>query len=176
MGDFFMLTLASGTLCAILSNPLFLVNTRIALSTDGKSMVATIVDIARNEGPLTFYKGLVPNLIMVINPIINYVIYESLKQHLGAEQHLSVLATFLISSFSKSCATFVTYPILTIRVRLHASVALRNVTPDNNMLKHKTIDNRPVRQRCFDYLSHTYVILSTTSVRSLYAGFAAKFI
>ena len=59
----------------------------------------------------------------MINPIINFVIYESLKKHAirnyfdGNEKSLSKSAIFLMSSAGKIAATFATYPILTHRVR-----------------------------------------------------------
>jgi len=39
-----------------------------------------VLEVYRTEGISAFFKGVIPNLILVINPIINYVTYETLKQ------------------------------------------------------------------------------------------------
>ena len=59
-------------------------------------------------------------MILVLNPIINYVVYEAMKKRLtlnGLKQ-ASVLKIFIASSLGKILATLVTYPILTMRVKL----------------------------------------------------------
>ena len=72
--------------------------------------------IYREEGGLKgFTTGLVPNLIMVVNPVIYFVLYENAK---GAFSDVGPVKLFVISSLSKTCATFTTYPVLTLRVRL----------------------------------------------------------
>lgn len=53
-------------------------------------------------------------MILVINPIINFVIYEQIK--LSYKNQI-----FFASSIGKLFATLATYPILTIRTQLQAS-------------------------------------------------------
>lgn len=83
-----------------------------------------IGDIYRNEGLTAFFKGVLPNLILVLNPIINFVIYESLKEiairRYNGEGNIPFSAIFVMSSIGKIMATLVTYPILTIKVKLQA--------------------------------------------------------
>jgi adenine nucleotide transporter 17 len=83
-----------------------------------------IAEISKNEGIGAFFKGVVPNLILVINPIINFVIYEFLKKFAlkkyGSERNIPFSAIFFMSSIGKIVATLFTYPILTVRVRLQA--------------------------------------------------------
>ena len=83
-----------------------------------------IRNIIKNEGISAFFKGVIPNLILVINPIINFVVYEYLKKiaikKFGSERKISFAAIFMMSSIGKILATFATYPILTIRVKLQA--------------------------------------------------------
>jgi hypothetical protein len=43
-------------------------------------MGSVIYDLVSNEGFFALFKGVVANLILVVNPIINFVIYESLKK------------------------------------------------------------------------------------------------
>jgi adenine nucleotide transporter 17 len=54
----------------------------MSISADKKSVFSTIKDIYKSEGIQAFYKGVIPNLVLVINPIINFVIYEGLKKFL----------------------------------------------------------------------------------------------
>lgn len=72
---------------------------------------------------MQFYRGVAPNLILVLNPTINYVLYEAIKKYLsmGNEKNVSALKIFIASSIGKIAATFATYPILTVRVRLQTA-------------------------------------------------------
>ena len=81
-----------------------------------------IKEITQKEGILAWFKGVIPNLILVLNPIINFVVYENLKKlaikKYGSERKIPFSSIFLMSSIGKIMATLVTYPILTVRVRL----------------------------------------------------------
>lgn len=44
-------------------------------------MLSTIKQIYREEGIAAYYKGVVPNMILVLNPIINFVFYEAIKKY-----------------------------------------------------------------------------------------------
>jgi len=82
-----------------------------------------IKEIYNTEGSSAFYKGALANLILVVNPIINFVIYERLRglavRHFGKDVPSGI--TFFLSSIGKIVATLVTYPLLTIRVRQQAA-------------------------------------------------------
>lgn len=56
-------------------------------------------------------------MILVLNPIINFVVYEYIKKYLDTKG-ASTLKIFIASSIGKILATFATYPILTVRVKL----------------------------------------------------------
>lgn len=67
---------------------------------------------------------MLPNLILVINPMINFVLYEAIKKFLtmkSGDKSVSALKIFIASSIGKIAATFVTYPILTVRVKLQTA-------------------------------------------------------
>ena len=60
-------------------------------------------------------------MILVINPIINFVVYEAIKKYLtdlDSKKGASIMKIFIASSIGKILATFATYPILTVRVKL----------------------------------------------------------
>lgn len=120
--DITVITMAAGCLNSFVTNPIWFVNTRMSISKEKKSIVRTIKDIYNSEGLWAFYKGVLPNMILVINPIINFVIYENLKKILIQRGFsLNAAQLFLISSVAKTIATLCTYPILTIRVKMQAS-------------------------------------------------------
>ena len=115
-------TTLAGSISSVFSNPIWMLNTRMAIQKTKKSIFAVIKEIIDNEGISAFFKGVLPNLILVLNPIINFVVYEYLKvfalKKYGSERKIPFSAIFVMSSIGKILATFATYPILTIRVKL----------------------------------------------------------
>lgn len=65
---------------SVLTNPIWFVNTRMTTAKDKKTLLQTVRDIYREEGLGAFYKGVLPNMVLVTNPVINFVIYENLKK------------------------------------------------------------------------------------------------
>ena len=78
--DITVITTIAGTLNSVLTSPIWFVNTRMAISKDKKGLFETIMEIYKTEGLGAFYKGVLPNMILVLNPIINFVVYENLKK------------------------------------------------------------------------------------------------
>jgi len=75
-----------------------------------------IKHIIKEEGIFAFFKGVVPSIIMTINPVIQYIIYEYLKiKFLHNDGTLSSGNILWISILSKFVTTLVTYPMLTIK-------------------------------------------------------------
>ncbi len=61
-------------------------------------------------------------MVLVTNPVINFVIYENLKRMMLKKKFsMNFLQLFLISSIGKGLATVCTYPVLTVRVLLQTS-------------------------------------------------------
>lgn len=117
--DILVITVLSGVINSIVTNPIWFINTRMSTSKDKKSILQTVKDIYKAEGLLAFYKGVLPNMILVTNPVINFVIYENLKRvMLEKKFSMNFLQLFLISSIGKSLATVFTYPILTVRTHV----------------------------------------------------------
>lgn len=72
--------------------------------------------IIKEEGISAFFKGVIPSIIMTINPVIQYIIYEYLKiKFLHTDGTLSSGNILWISVLSKFITTLVTYPMLTIK-------------------------------------------------------------
>ena len=76
-----LITFFSGTTSTCFANPLWFINTRMTLAKqeDKKGMFETACSIYSEEGLWAFFKGVMPNIILVTNPIINFVVYERLK-------------------------------------------------------------------------------------------------
>ena len=88
------------------------------------STLETVRKILKEEGPAGFWKGLMPALILVINPIIQYTVFEKLKVLLESRRAASALKEgikaaalsgsdfFLLGALSKLAATSITYPYM----------------------------------------------------------------
>lgn len=80
--------------------------------------------IYNEEGLSAFFNGVLPGLILVLNPIINFVVYETVLRYFRVHNKgkaPSAAQIFIASSIGKLLATFCTYPILTCRVKLQAN-------------------------------------------------------
>nr|QKK35433.1 mitochondrial Ymc1 [Starmerella bombicola]UJH94439.1 Pmp [Starmerella bombicola] len=107
----------SGVATAIITNPIWVVNTRMMI--DGsKGTLGTIRSIIKENGFSTFFSGVGPALLLVINPVLNYTIYEQLRLVVEKTRPVTALDTFLLGALGKIVATSVTYPLITIKARL----------------------------------------------------------
>ena len=73
---------------------------------------------------MALWKGLSSSLILVSNPIIQFVIYEQLKKVISTNKNSGWydLVIFLIGALSKMISTCCTYPITVVRTKQHISV------------------------------------------------------
>lgn len=76
-----------------------------------KNFKTTILNLYKENGIKAFFRGLNQSLILVLNPVIQFVIYEWLKNRLGGRS----LIIFLIGVISKAIATILTYPYQVVR-------------------------------------------------------------
>ncbi|XP_054242573.1 solute carrier family 25 member 36-like [Indicator indicator] len=125
----------AGITSATLTNPIWLVKTRMQLEGRVKGEVASsalqcAVRVYRTEGLRGFYRGVTASYAGVSETIIHFVIYEALKQQLRSSHHsLSAPLTLAPNSqdffglmgaaaVSKTCASCIAYPHEVIRTRL----------------------------------------------------------
>lgn len=76
----------AGSATVALTNPIWVVNTRMTVKDTAKkdpvtgkvigapSTLQTVRDILENDGPKAFFSGVVPALVLVINPILQYTV------------------------------------------------------------------------------------------------------
>jgi Mitochondrial carrier protein len=85
----------AGSATVLLTNPIWVVNTRMTTRKRNKetdesllpgakapkapTTVGTLLALIREEGPQALFAGVVPALVLVINPILQYTIFEQLK-------------------------------------------------------------------------------------------------
>lgn len=140
----------SGCVNVLLTNPIWVVVTRMQThskkSKNSSTRATTTEDVilatvepppygtthAINEvydeaGFWGFWKGVVPTLIMVSNPSIQFMLYETLLKKLKKRRassnkasDVTALEIFLLGALAKLGATVVTYPLLVVKSRLQA--------------------------------------------------------
>ncbi|PLW08233.1 hypothetical protein PCANC_21579 [Puccinia coronata f. sp. avenae] len=140
----------AGTMTAILTNPIWVVNTRqtvrVVRSSPGLPPTArskrmgflqTVLHILRTDGAMALFRGLGPALILVVNPILQYTLFEQMKNILIArrkrlspngpgakkEHVLKDADYFILGAISKLFATGSTYPYLTVKSRMQSGQA-----------------------------------------------------
>ncbi|XP_054890935.1 peroxisomal membrane protein PMP34 [Poeciliopsis prolifica] len=120
--------IAAGVINVLLTTPLWVVNTQLKLQgskfrnsdirpTNYSGILDAFKQIVRKEGVGALWNGTFPSLLLVLNPAIQFMIYEGLKRQLrrGASKELSSLEVFIIGAVAKAVATTVTYPLQTIQ-------------------------------------------------------------
>jgi len=138
---------AAAIMTVLIVNPLWVISTRQTVnkspgtssssSSSSQGFFSTLINIIKEEGFSSLYSGLLPSLILVINPAIQYTCYELLKTLLAtyflkrkgknpttdriAKYTFSFLEYFLMGALSKTIATVLTYPILVMRSKMQVS-------------------------------------------------------
>ena len=83
--------------------------------------VSTFLKIVREEGFLRLFAGVLPALVLVINPILQYTIFEQLKQALEKRRKVTSIDSFVMGALGKLAATSITYPYITVKSRAHVA-------------------------------------------------------
>ena len=114
-------SLEASAVTVLLTNPLWLVKTRLQLGTPYRNTLHALGRIAAEEGLLALYKGLVPALMLTSHGAIQFVVYEELKYVLGQraqDRELGTLEFLAMGATSKIAASVVTYPTQVLKARL----------------------------------------------------------
>ncbi|KQK22432.1 peroxisomal nicotinamide adenine dinucleotide carrier [Brachypodium distachyon] len=133
-----------------------------------------IQDLYKEAGVLGFWKGVVPALIMVSNPAIQFMLYESLLKKLkkrrasnlkGADG-LTAIEIFLLGAVAKLGATLVTYPLLVVKARLQA----KQMITDDKRHRYKGTFDALTKMMHYEGLSGLYKGMGTKIVQSVFAS------
>jgi adenine nucleotide transporter 17 len=120
----------AGAITVFFTNPIWVITTRLQTTKetskkDGnperKGVLETALEVYKENGILGFWNGLIPALILVSNPAIQYMVFEQTKLLLERKRKpLTSIDHFFLGSFAKTVATVATYPYLTVKTRLQA--------------------------------------------------------
>ena len=124
----------AGSATVITTNPIWVVNTRMTarksddeelpggrLSKKKLGTIGTFAKIIKDEGFMTLFAGVLPALVLVINPILQYTIFEQLKNTIEARRRVTPTDSFYMGALGKLLATSITYPYITIKARMHVA-------------------------------------------------------
>ncbi|KAI1644273.1 mitochondrial carrier [Daldinia loculata] len=131
----------AGSATVILTNPIWVVNTRMTTrkgqieaeeNTGGAPVekkkkqpttLGTLSALLRDEGPQALFRGVVPALVLVINPILQYTLFEQLKNAYERRRKHNVTPTvaFFLGALGKLFATSITYPYITVKSQMHVA-------------------------------------------------------
>ncbi|KAJ1965100.1 hypothetical protein H4R35_007088 [Dimargaris xerosporica] len=87
-------------------------------ATTKQSFWAMLFDIVQKDGVQALWQGTLPALILVINPIIQYTVFERIKAGWERRRKLGNLDFFMLGAISKLAATTITYPYIVVKSRM----------------------------------------------------------
>ncbi|KEY66456.1 hypothetical protein S7711_06196 [Stachybotrys chartarum IBT 7711] len=127
----------AGSATVIITNPIWVVNTRVTTRRQDKeadvelgtvsksskppSTIGTLLALLKNEGPQALFAGVVPALVLVINPILQYTLFEQMKNIVERKRKVTPGIAFLLGALGKLFATSVTYPYITVKSQMHVA-------------------------------------------------------
>jgi solute carrier family 25 (peroxisomal adenine nucleotide transporter), member 17 len=130
----------AGSATVMLTNPIWVVNTRMTTRKEQEeeilpggekrpqrkapSTIGTLMSLIRDEGATSLFAGVMPALVLVINPILQYTLFEQLKNTLEKRRRVTPTDAFYLGAIGKLAATTITYPYITVKSRAH--VATKN--------------------------------------------------
>ncbi|KAH8496946.1 hypothetical protein H0E87_019607 [Populus deltoides] len=194
-----MVAALAGCTNVLLTNPIWVVVTRMQTHTKnsnksqpGHSSIApdekgldpiecppygtghAIQELYDEAGIQGFWKGVFPTLIMVSNPSMQFMLYETMLKKLKRKRALvkqgdtgvAALEIFLLGALAKLGATVVTYPLLVVKSRLQAK---QTTTGDKRHHYEGTLD-AILKMIRYEGLHGFYKGMSTKIVQSVLAA------
>ncbi|KAL3828847.1 hypothetical protein ACJIZ3_017649 [Penstemon smallii] len=131
-------------------------------------------EVYNESGIAGFWKGIIPTLIMVCNPSIQFMIYESLLKHLRTKRavikqgskNITALEIFIVGALAKLGATVSTYPLLVVKSRLQAKQEIGG----NVALRYSGTLDAITKMIRYEGLKSFYKGMSTKIVQSVFAA------
>ena len=125
----------AGSATVLMTNPIWVVNTRITTrkrnadadveagvaKPSNPSTIGTLMLLLKNEGPQALFAGVIPALVLVINPILQYTLFEQMKNTVEKRRKVTPTIAFFLGAMGKLFATSVTYPYITVKSQMHVA-------------------------------------------------------
>ncbi|ETS79192.1 hypothetical protein PFICI_09045 [Pestalotiopsis fici W106-1] len=128
----------AGSATVILTNPIWVVNTRMttrkqdieeekgagqpgAEKKRSPTTIGTLLALLKEEGPQALFRGVVPALVLVINPILQYTLFEQMKNVVEKKRRITPGVAFVLGALGKLFATSITYPYITVKSQMHVA-------------------------------------------------------
>lgn len=83
--------------------------------------LATVMALLKHEGPQALFAGVLPALVLVINPILQYTLFEQMKNAVEKKRRMTPTIAFFLGALGKLFATSVTYPYITVKSQAHVA-------------------------------------------------------
>ncbi|XP_038223420.1 peroxisomal membrane protein PMP34 [Zerene cesonia] len=116
----------AGSINVLITSPLWVVNMRMKFDKNlYNSLFEGLCDVFNKEGVKGLWSGTLPSLLLVSNPAIQFMIYESIKRNLVAMKRFDTYSAFLTGAIAKAIATTLTYPIQLVQARLRVGKSLK---------------------------------------------------
>lgn len=165
----------AGVIVCVLMEPVWVVNTRqkLAAKADpddpGLSTLGQLLHLLRTEGIAKLYGGILPSLLLVTNPALQFMTAEWLRQ-------IPALCdkNFLLGALSKLVSTVITYPIQTVKTKLQKS-STKPVVPGRTFPKLLLVDDQtPSSPPASPSIHHKRTLLE--QFLRLYRGMSVKMV
>ncbi|OXA56812.1 peroxisomal membrane protein PMP34 [Folsomia candida] len=143
--DLFLGSVA-GVINVLTTTPLWVVNTRMKMQglppapgqqcVKYKNLLDGLNQIYKREGLQALWAGTLPSLMLVINPAIQFMTYESVKRRLRfryGDREFSSLVYFLVGAVAKTVATVLTYPLQIVQTKLRHGHKMEGLRPNASM-------------------------------------------
>lgn len=123
-----MLGIVAGVVNVLTTTPFWVVNTRLKLkglsgvvnesNKHYDNLVHGLFYVGRTEGMSGLWAGTIPSLLLVINPALQFMMYEAIKRKLTKVYgELPSLSYFAIGAAAKAFATVLTYPLQLVQTK-----------------------------------------------------------
>ncbi|XP_071878223.1 peroxisomal Membrane Protein 34 [Bombus fervidus] len=167
-GNDLLVASIAGVINVLTTTPLWVVNTRLKMrgisNTQERNnyyntLYGGLMYIWKYEGLKQLWAGTLPSLMLVMNPAIQFMTYETVKRKVLASLHgvqPSAWTFFVIGAIAKAVATILTYPLQLVQTKLRHGHKYPNLPPDAGSLEI------------------LFYILKKQGVRGLYKGMEAK--
>lgn len=142
-----LLASVAGVINVLTTTPLWVVNTRLKMAGIGavkqeKPAYSGLIDglckIVKSEGIARLWSGTGPSLVLVSNPAIHFMVYETLKRYIldgRKASEISPLTFFAVGATAKAIATLITYPLQLVQTKMRHGHKYSDLKSDASSLE-----------------------------------------